>query len=41
MKDGERPMADTHEERALLDLCNAHGLRLSSPSRARSAIRLD
>ena len=36
--DGGRPiMADAHEERALLDLCNANGLRLSTPSRARSA----
>ena len=37
--DGGRPMADgdAHEERALLDLCDTHGLRLSTPSRARSA----
>ena len=34
---GGRPMADAHEERALLDLFNAPGLRLSSPSRASSA----
>ena len=27
-------MADAHEERALLDLCNANGLRLSTPCRA-------
>ena len=35
--DGGRPMVDAHGERALLDLCDANGLRLSSPSRARSA----
>jgi len=36
--DGGRPMADAHDERALLDLCNAHGLRLSTPSRARVSV---
>jgi len=30
-------MADAHEEKALLGLCNAHCLKLSTPSRARSA----
>ena len=30
-------MADAHEKKALLGLCNAHCLRLSTPSRARSA----
>ena len=35
--DGGSPMADAHEEKALLGLCNAHCLRLSTPSRARSA----
>lgn len=32
-------MADAHEERALLDLCNANGLRLSTPCRAPTAQR--
>ena len=35
--DGGRPMADAHGERALLDLCNANDLKLSTPSRERSA----
>ena len=35
--DGGRPMADAHEEKALLGPCNAYCLRLSTPSRARSA----
>ena len=35
--DGGRSMADAHEEKALLGLCNAHCLKLSTPSRARSA----
>ena len=30
-------MADVHGKRALLNLCDANGLRLSSPARARSA----
>ena len=37
VRDGGRPMADAHEERALLDLCNAHGLRLSARLAQRSA----
>ena len=33
--DGGSPMADAHEEKALLGLCNAHRLRLSTPTHNR------
>ena len=33
----EAPMADVHGERALLNHCDANGLSLSTPARARTA----